>query len=70
LLQFQDEKVRVVQAVKIWAERLRGKADALAPGLFEETLRILRIAIVFGQADPAHKKSPPREFPAAGPGLT
>jgi hypothetical protein len=35
------------------------------PPDFEETVRILRVAIVFGETDPP-QKSPPREIPAAG----
>jgi hypothetical protein len=42
------------------------KALPLRPPDFEETVRMLRIAIVFEEADPPHKKSPPRGLPAAG----
>jgi hypothetical protein len=65
LLQFQDENVKVLQAVKIWAERLQGKANALAAGFLKRHW-VFCEAIVFGEADPPRKKSPPKEFPAAG----
>jgi len=65
LLQFQDEKVSVLQAVKIWVNAF-GKTERSRRRIFKETLRIPRIAIAFGEADPHHKKKPAGKFPPAG----
>jgi hypothetical protein len=57
LLQLQDKNVRVGQALKIGLHSL-GKSERVIPSQ--------QLAIVSGEDDLPHKKSPPQEFPAAG----